>query len=155
MNYMNSEKQIQQIIITLCGSTAGLLLEDEYIPENEKEHLRKIIEYVDKFNNSVFERLGSSYKKSIINKTHDNTVRIVSRYSHTESNMQDNIDEKELRDIIDSNTDIDCCGCDRTDCKNCNIYNIKSRLGYNGISDKTDLCPFRKPEMEFKDFDEL
>ena len=114
-----------------------------------------MIKLVDEFSASVFDRLGDGYKRSLINKCKLNTLRVVSRNVHHVNNadMEDFIDSETLHEIIDQTADIDCCGCKRTDCKQCGIYKIKSYLHYKGESDNPDLCPFRKAELDLLKID--
>lgn len=58
-----------------------------------------------------------------------------------------------LVELLNLSSDIDCEGCKNTNCKNCNIYKIKSYLNYDGKSEDNDLCPFRKEKTEYADMD--
>lgn len=67
--------------------------------------------------------------------------------------MEDYIDREYLVELLNLSSDIDCEGCKNTNCKNCNIYKIKSYLNYDGKSEDNDLCPFRKEKTEYDDID--
>lgn len=155
-NYFNQYESANHLIIMTAMLPLKNLVDGDSITDKERKMLNKVLNLVDEFSASVFERLGDGYKRSIINKTKLNTLRVVSRNVHhinLNADMEDFIDNETLTEIIDQTADLDCAGCKRTDCKNCGIYKIKSYLHYDGISDNTELCPFRKAELEMPDID--
>jgi hypothetical protein len=158
-NYFNQYEANNHLIMMTAMLSVKNLIDGDCITEEERKILKKVIKLVDEFSASVFERLGDGYKRSLVNKGKLNTLRIVSRNVHHRNNadMEDFIDSETLHEIIDQTADIDCSGCERTDCKQCGIYKIKSYLHYKGESDNTELCPFRKaeynlPKIDFEDF---
>lgn len=154
-NYFNQYEASNHLILMSAMIITKNFIDDDCIADEERKILKKVIKLIDEFSASVFERLGDGYKRSIINKARLNTLRVVSRNVHHVNNadMEDFIDSETLHEIIDQSADLDCCGCERTDCKQCGIYKIKSYLHYDGISDNTNLCPFRKAELEFPQID--
>lgn len=158
-NYFNQYEASNHLIIMTAMLSVQNLMEGNCITEEEHKMLKKVLKFVDEFSASVFERLGDGYKRSLRNKAKLNTLRVVSRNVHfkTNADMEDFIDNQTLHEIIDQTADIDCSGCERSNCKNCGIYKIKSYLHYKGESDNTDLCPFRKAELELPqiDFEDL
>ena len=158
-NYFNQYEASNHLILMTAMIPTKNFIDGDCITEEERKMLKKLLKLVDEFSASVFERLGDGYKRSIINKGKLNTLKLVSRNVHHINNadMEDFIDNETLTAIIDQTADFDCCGCDRTDCKQCGIYKIKSYLHYEGESDNTELCPFRKadidlPKIDFEDF---
>ena len=158
-NYFNQYEASNHLILMTAMIPTKNFIDGNCITEEERKMLKKVLKLVDDFSASVFERLGDGYKRSIINKGNLNTLKLVSRNVHHTNNadMEDFIDSETLQEIIDQTADLDCSMCERTDCKKCGIYKIKSYLHYDGISDNTDLCPFRKeelelPKIEFEDF---
>jgi Fe-S-cluster containining protein len=158
-NYFNQYEASNHLILMTAMLPTKNFIDGDCITEEERKMLKKVMKLVSDFSESVFERLGDGYKRSLINKAERNTIRIVSKNVHHINNtdMEDFIDSETLHEIIDQSADLDCAGCNRTDCKNCGIYKIKSYLHYDGISDNTDLCPFRKeeldlPQIDFEDF---
>lgn len=122
--------------------------------DEEKKMLKKAMKLISDFSESVYARLGESYKRSIRNKASLNTLRLVSRNNVTPHNdsskMEDVVDKDILKEIIEQSADIDCAGCERTDCKNCTFYKIKTYLNYDGKHEDNDLCPFRKDKQRFE-----
>jgi hypothetical protein len=158
-NYFNQYEASNHLIIMTAMLAVKNFIDGDCITEEERKMLKKVLKLVDDFSENVFARLGDGYKRSLRNKATLNTLRIVSRNIHHRNNadMEDFIDSETLHEIIDQTADIDCCGCERSNCKNCGIYKIKSYLHYDGTSDNTDLCPFRKaeldlPQIDFEDF---
>ena len=158
-NYFNQYEASNHLILMTAMLSVKNFIDGACITEEERKMLKKVMSLVDDFSTSVFERLGDGYKRSLKNKAERNTLRVVSRNVHHINNadMEDFIDNETLTEIIDQTADIDCSGCKRTDCKNCGIYKIKSYLHYKGESDNTELCPFRKaeldlPQIELEDF---
>lgn len=160
-NYFNTPEQSHHLIIMTAMVSVNALIESSAPTDEEKKMLKKAKKLISDFSESVFERLGESHRKSLKNKASLNTLRLVARNtSFTKSSqMEDFIDREYLVKLLDLSADIDCEGCERTDCKNCNIYKMKDYLNYNGKSEDNDLCPFRKEKvgidnMNF-DFDDL
>lgn len=158
-NYFNHEEASNHLILMTAMISNENLINGNCITDEERKMLKKVKKLVGDFSESVFERLGDGYKRSLKNKAELNNIRIVSKNVHHKNNvdMADFISNDVLQDIVDRACDIDCAGCTRTDCKGCGIYKIKSYLHHEGIVDDTDLCPFRKdeieiPQIDFEDF---
>lgn len=151
--YFNTEDQSRHLIMLSAMVIAKELINGNAISKEEKKLLEKAVENIEEFSESVFGRLGESYKRSIRNKASLNTLRLVARGTTTtkSSQMENFIDRDILCEMFDYSVDFDCNGCERTDCKKCGIYNIKSYLNYDGKSEENDLCPFRKEKAEFVD----
>jgi hypothetical protein len=154
-NYFNQYEASNHLILMTAMIPTKNFIDGNCITDEERKMLKKVKKLVGDFTESVFERLGDGYRRSLINKADRNTLRLVSKNIHHRNNtdMEDFIDNETLRAIIDQTADIDCCGCDKTNCKQCGIYKIKSYLHYDGISDNTDLCPFRKAELDLPQFE--
>lgn len=154
-NYFNQYEASNHLILMTAMLSNKNLIDGDCITDNERKILKKVMKLVSDFSESVFERLGDGYKRSLKNKAELNTLRVVSRNVSHKLNidMEDCIDNETLHQIIDSSAYMDCAGCKRTDCKQCGIYKIKSYLHYNGINDDTELCPFRTKEIEIDDVD--
>ena len=160
-NYFNTPEQSHHLIIMTAMVSVNALIESSAPTEEEKKMLKKAKKLISDFSESVFARLGESHRKSLKNKASLNTLRLIARgTSFTKSSqMEDFIDREYLVKWLDMVSDLDCEGCERTDCKNCNIYKMKDYLNYNGKCEDNDLCPFRKEKvgidnMNF-DFDDL
>lgn len=153
--YFNTTEQSQHLIITSAMFIAKELIEGNALSEKEKKLLQKAIKNISEFSESVYERLGDSYKRQLRNKASLNTLRLVSRGTTPtkSSQMEDYIDREYLVELLNLSSDIDCEGCKNTNCKNCNIYKIKSYLNYDGKSEDNDLCPFRKDQADLPQFD--
>lgn len=154
-NYFNQYESSNHLIVMTAMLSVKNFIDGDCITDKERKMLQKVINLVDDFSTSVFERLGDGYKRSLKNKASLNTLKLVSRNVHHQNNvdMEDFIDNETLHEIIDQTADIDCCGCDKSNCKSCGIYKIKSYLHYKGESDNTDLCPFRRAELDFSKID--
>lgn len=154
-NYFNQYEASNHLIMMTAMLAVQNFLDGNRITVEERKMLKKAMKLVSDFSESVFERLGDGYKRSLRNKAELNTIRIVSKDIHHKNNadMADFIANDVLQDIVERSCDIDCAGCTRTDCKDCGIYKIKSYLHYEGLTDDTNLCPFRKPELEIPQID--
>lgn len=151
-NYFNREEQAKHLMILVGKTQAEDLVERGAVTAREAILIKRICKLVDEFNESVFERLGTGYAKTLSNKAKENTFILAPRNTKVKGDMLETLDDDILRDIVDTNFNLECINCKRTDCLNCGTYKIKSYLGYKGISDDTDLCPFRKKEENI-DFD--
>ncbi len=150
-NYFNQYEASNHLVIMTAMMSVKNLIDGNCITDEERKILKKVMKLVSDFSESVFERLGDGYKRSLRNKASLNTIKIVSRNVHHKNNvdMEDFIDGDTLREIINQTADIDCSNCERKDCKDCGIYKIKSYLHYDGISDNTEFCPFRKESKDY------
>lgn len=153
--YFNTAEQSQHLIMLSTLVIAQEMIDGNAISDREKKLLKKAVENITAFSDSVFERLGESYKRSLRNKANLNTLRLVAKGTTPmqSSQMADFIDREYLIELLNLSSDIDCEGCDRTDCTNCNIYKIKSYLNYDGKSEENDLCPFRKENVGLADIE--
>lgn len=154
-NYFNQYEASNHLIIMTAMLSVKNLIDGDSITAEEKRILKSVIDKVGKFSDSVFARLGDGYIRSLKHKAELNTLKLVSRNVHHKNNvdMEDFIDSETLHEIINTGADIDCHNCNRTDCKNCGIYRIKSYLHYDGKSDNTDLCPFRLDKLNIPKID--
>lgn len=150
-NYFNTTEQSHHLIIMTAMVSVQELIQSSAPTDDEKKLLKKAMKLISDFSESVYARIGESYKKSLKNKASLNTLRLVARgtTSTKASQMEDFIDREYLVKLLNLTSDIDCEGCERKDCKNCNIYKIKSYLNYDGNHEENDLCPFRKEKQQF------
>ena len=150
-NYFNTTEQSHHLIIMTAMVSVQELIASSAPTDDEKKLLKKAMKLISDFSESVYARIGESYKKSLKNKASLNTLRLVARGTTLtkSSQMEDFIDREYLVKLLNLTSDIDCEGCERTDCKNCNIYKIKSYLNYDGKHEENDLCPFRKDKAQF------
>lgn len=149
--YFNQYEASHHLVVMTAMLSVKAFLDGNCITDNEREALKKVMEGVDTFSKSVFNRLGDGYVRSLKNKASMNTLRIVSKDVHHKNNadMADFIDSDFLRQLL-RDSDIDCCNCTKTDCLKCKIYKVKSYLHYDGVNDNTGLCPFRLNKIEAK-----
>jgi hypothetical protein len=152
-NYLNSEEQCEHLILMSAMIPVKTFLESNGTTDKEKAILKKVLKYVGEFSDSVFERLGEAYKRSITNKGKMNKLRLVSRYSPSknELNFEDKLDNDMLCEIIEF-CSLNCINCKSEKPKDCQIYKMKTYLNYNGQAEDNDLCPFRKEDISC-DFD--
>lgn len=152
-HYFNQDEQGYHLIILSSMQSMKSLIEHNALSPQEEAALKTALKKIDEFSNSVFERLGNSYKRSLKNKAQLNTLRFVSRAGTVKKEAvgEDWIDKEYLIELLDMVADIECEGCKRTDCKSCNIYKMKSYLNYNGNDKNDEFCPFRKEVEPNKD----
>ena len=160
-NYFNQYEASNHLIMMTAMLSVKNFIDGDCITEEERKMLKKTMKLVSDFSESVFERLGDGYKRSLKNKASLNTLRVVSRNVHHQNNvdMADFIDNETLYDMIDLSASIDCEGCNKTEteCLKCGWYKVKSYLHHKGENKNDGLCPFRKeqtslPEINFEDF---
>ena len=153
-NYFNEKEKSMHLILLLASEISKQFIDLNSPTNAEIDALNGVIKSIDLFTESVFNRLGDGYKRTLKNKASMNTLRLVSRNStiHT-CQMEDTIDADILREIIDK-YDIDCENCTDENCTKCTMYKIKSYLGIDGKKEDHNLCPFRKEEKKY-DFDFL
>ena len=148
-NYFNKEESSNHLILMSAMISCQNLIESSAPTTDEIKLLKKAMKCVSDFSESVYNRMGEGYKKSLKNKAMLNTLRLVARNtSATNTKMEDVVDIEILRDLISQNSDIDCQLCNRLDCKSCIIYKIKSYLHIEGKNLDNSLCPFRLEKID-------
>ena len=143
--YFNQYEASNHLVLMTAMLSVQNFLDGNCITEEERKILKKVMKLVSDFSESVFERLGEGYKKSLTNKANLNTLRIVSKDIHHKNNadMADFVENEFLLDMMEEIDQLECTNCNNENCKNCKIYKIKTHLRYKGNSDDTNLCPFR------------
>lgn len=158
-NYLNNDEKNKHLILIMAMTTAQDLLNCSGPTEEEKELLQTAANAISEFNKSVFDRIGDSYKRSIINRSRDNEIDIKTKKiytpNRTEEDYTEYIDHEELVDIINSCSEFECVGCKREDCKNCALYRININIGTKGQAEDNNLCPFRRDELTVNNCDDL
>lgn len=155
--YLNRDEQYDHLMLVLAQVKAEELINSKGINVEQKELLNEIIKRIKRFTEIAFINMGDGYRRSLLNKSRDNTIQLRAKGLNKvpEPAKVDNyIDDEELHALVDGNADIDCCGCEKTNCHSCLIYRIKTHLGYEGKREDNDLCPYRKEKMELFDLNE-
>lgn len=144
--YFNKEEQCNHLIAMSAMIAVQNLINSNAVSELEKRELNKILKAIDNFSNSVYNRLGESYRRQLVNKARLNTLRLTSRFTTEQSKMEDKLDNDMLCELVDM-TSLECVNCQKTsECVNCQIYKMKTYLNYEGSNYDNDLCPFSKKE---------
>ena len=101
-NYFNEKEKSMHLILLLASEISKQFIDLNSPTNAEIDALNGVIKSIDLFTESVFNRLGDGYKRTLKNKASMNTLRLVSRNStiHT-CQMEDTIDADILREIID------------------------------------------------------
>ena len=156
-NYFNQYEASNHLIMMTAMLSVKNFIDGNCITEEERKMLKKAMKLVSDFSESVFERLGDGYRRSLRNKAERNTMRIVSKNVHHKNNtdMEDFIDGETLCEMIEMSSSLDCefCNQTETECLNCGWYKIKSYLHHKGENQDNGLCPFRKEQSKFSQID--
>ena len=161
-NYFNQYEASNHLILMTAMLSVQNFIDGDCITDEERKMLKKVMNGVSDFSESVFARLGDGYKRSLKNKASLNTLRVVSRNVHHinfNADMANFIDNETLTDMIDLSASIECETCRKTEneCLKCGWYKVKSYLHHKGENRDDGLCPFRKeqsdlPQFDFEDF---
>lgn len=137
--YFNASERLNHILVLGMEKVAEELSTSTALTNEEAKCLKKVKEYLIKFNNSVYNRFGDSYKRKIRNTLQVNTIAVVSdRESHNEV-----ISECASEDLIPCIKDlmVSCMNCTKQNHKDCAIYNIGVACDIDGINQKSG-CPY-------------
>lgn len=137
---------ITQIIKDLANSDA--------LSPFEAKNLKTAATCLDKANDSIFERLGTAYRKKVLAMNRDNKIDLVSRYGSggvTISNVASEDIEPTLEDLRLSK----CTICDSPDkFKDCAVYNMCVACDCRVNDYKSETCPFKANYKDNLDIDE-
>lgn len=139
-NYFNEKERTNHIIIMCMEYVCEEFCESNALSIEEKKCLKKISEYCNKLNNSIFARFGTPYRRKIEGTLQSNTLRLVGKYSaYNEciSHCASEDIEPKVRDMMLMH----CINCKKQDFKNCAMYAMCVTCGINGKD--TDGCPYK------------
>lgn len=141
-NFFNAEEKAKHIVIMGTQNAAEKLSGSKAITPGEKMALRKIVEWIDKFNDSVFERYGDPYKRKILNTMKINKIDLVSKYGKERECISECASE-DLEPAIKDLQMWKCCDCERTcNFQDCAVYAISVACDMEG-NEKDGGCPFK------------
>ena len=155
-NYFNKEEQCNHFIAIVSTVMLDNLINGQGATAKEKQMLKTAKTYINNFTQSVFQRLGEGYRRSIMNKAKDNTICVTAKNLSGKSPIrptEDKLDHEEIVELLNLCSSLNCQGCERTDCLNCQIYKMKTHLNYDGKSEDNDLCPFREEIKVLEEID--
>jgi hypothetical protein len=140
-NYFNEEERNTHILaIGLEGVVKCWLEKTNALSNYEKEELETALEHIQNFNDSIFERLGASYRRKIEGTMETKTVRVQSKYG-TKNDNDTHCAKEDLLPLIDDLRAFSCIDCEKTNHLNCPMYNIA--IACELIGHDTDGCPYK------------
>ena len=122
-NYLNAEERTRHIILLAMQESAEDFMKSQALTPKEKQMLAKINEWCVKFNASIFDRFGEVYARKIKQTMQANTLRLVGKYNENIHAIS-NIATEDLRLLLDEVHAFKCLDCDKTNFKDCAVYNI-------------------------------
>lgn len=139
-NYFNEKERTNHIILMCMEYVAKDFSENEALSIEEKKCLKKISEYCNKLNNSIFDRFGLPYRRKIEGTLQSNTLRLVGKYSsYTECIGY--CASEDLAPKVKDTMLMHCIGCNNCDYKNCAMYAMAITCGVEGKD--TNGCPYK------------
>lgn len=139
-NYFNAIEREQHIFMIALQAVLKLLSQSEALTGTEKADLIKANEFIESFNNSVFNRFGDAYKRRVNNTVQVNKIRLVGKYSEKQE-MISVAAEEDLNPMLDKIIEYFCMDCEKDNYKDCPVYNMGIACDCEIKSEKG--CPFR------------
>ena len=146
-NYFNTEERTRHIILLCATTLSDDFAQSSALSKDEMRYLKKINEYLNKFNASVFERFGEPYKRKIINTMKCNDLRLVGKLEPHKHCISESATE-DLKPQIDMLRWINCQNCDKCDYINCAVYAISVSCDLDGSN--TSGCPYKIAENDIE-----
>ena len=140
-NYFNSSERTRHIILLAMQTVAEEFTEIDAITPEERKMLLKIVEWVKKFNTSIFDRFGEPYKKKIVNTMAVNKLGLYSKYGQ-EKDCISNCASEDVYRLANEYRLFKCMDCERTDHKDCGVYACLVAVDTDG-NDKVEGCPYK------------
>lgn len=141
--YLNSKERTEHIIMCCCQETARQLSQSESLTAEEKADISKVVEYCEKFNNSVFKRLGEPYKRKIQGTMKSNDLRLVGKYSSYKEAISECASE-DIKPKVELLQALNCVCCDKCDYINCAMYGMCIACEIEPSNENG--CPFKMGE---------
>ena len=141
-NYLNQRERTRHVIIMAMQKVVQEFAESDAITAEERHQLKKTAEWVEKFNNSVLERLGEPYRRKVDNMLAINTLDFHSKYG-VERDCISKCATEDLEPALKDLRTWRCIDCEKTcDFQDCAVYAIHVACDMNG-NGKDDGCPFK------------
>lgn len=137
---------ITQIIKDLANSDA--------LSPFEAKNLKTAATCLDKANDSIFERLGTAYRKKVLAMNRDNKIDLVSRYGSGGVTIS-NVASEDIEPTLEDFRLWKCTSCDSPDkFKDCAVYNMCVACDCRVNDYKSETCPFKANYKDNLDIDE-
>ena len=139
-NYFNQKERSIHIILLGMEQVAKELQESNALTGEERGIIDEVSDSLARFNESVFERFGDSYKRKIKGTLECNEIALVSKYTKRNECIA-YCPNEDLMESVGSLTKLHCADCERCDYTKCAVYGIAVACGVEG--DGTDGCPYK------------
>lgn len=147
-NYFNAEERTRHIILLAMQSNLEDMLNSEALSNEERTFLKYCKTYITKFNGSIFNRYGESYKRKIVGTMRSNDLRLVGKYANKIDCISYSASE-DLKGAIDE-LRMSCIDCKRCDYTNCSVYAISVSCDIDG-NGKSTGCPYAVSTDDFEE----
>ena len=140
-NYFNAEERTRHIVLMAMKEIVQKFSESESLSNDEFKNLKKIPALIDKVSDSIFERMGTPYRRKIISTLEVNNLKLVGKYSVSQECISHSATEdleKKLADLRMFN----CMDCENNDYKNCAMYAMCIACDIDADGNGID-CPYR------------
>lgn len=139
-NYFNAKDRSYHILLLAMEKTAHFFKESDSLSDKERYSLKKCEEWLEKFNNLVFERLGEPYRKKVKNTTDSNELSFCAKNSLSRDVISYCASE-DVSLLAQELQQLKCWECSRTDFKDCGVYACLVATDKDG-NNKESGCPF-------------
>ena len=155
-DHLNPEERCHLIILMAMEQNAKKFLNRKCLSKKDIYNLTKTIEWCEKFNKDLLERVGDAVSRKIVNTLKINEVRVISKYAPDKPIISEAATE-DLEPAISELHLFHCNGCTKCDYKNCAVYAISVACDIDEPN-KGDGCPFKLASLnldELEDEDEF
>ena len=139
-NYFNQKERSIHIILLGMEQVAKELQESNALTDEEHGIIDEVSDSLARFNASVFDRFGDSYKRKIKGTLECNEIALVSKYTKRNECIA-YCSPEDLVGHIGDLINLNCVDCDKCDYTKCAVYGIAVACGVEG--DDTDGCPYK------------
>ena len=120
-NWFNANERTLHIILAYAQGTSQTLAESDAVNSEERKWLRTIATYIEKFNQSVLDRLGFPYARTLKNTLDINELRLKSKLARNNEEALSMASVEDLQDKLSTRCMLNCLGCKREDWKDCSV----------------------------------
>lgn len=137
--YFNAEEKSQHLILCCCQEVANKFSHSSALTEEEQNLLKKIYDTCKELNSSIFNRLGDSYCRKVVNTMKSNKLRLVGKYEAVQEAISCCATE-DIKPNIESLQCFNCFGCKKEKFTDCAIYNMSIACDIDGQNENG--CPY-------------
>ena len=139
--YLNNAEKELHIKIIACQGELQDFVACKILNKEERKYLRYAQTYLNKFNESIFDRFGEDHKRRLLNTLKCNRLRFVGECEPVKDTVR-KLDEEKLLPLARDMQLRHCLFCEKENYKECEVCQFCEELWLEG-SNPEGGCPYK------------